>query len=325
MGSGGGGSQTTTVDPVYNAGLLKLSQEQQGWAAEMYNQFKYGVPYDPNERGAMVDGQWKTEAELGAMSKPSPTAKSGLRAVPASKEELMNGGRTKYYNGDQEIPSAEYQRLMNEPQTGGTQQYDITTRGAAEGYNPDETTSEMEYLQNLVNANQDLLGLQTDVSKNELGLTNEQIDAQRELLPLQTGLETEQIGAQRELLPLATGLTKEQIGAQRELLPLQTGVSKQRLGLASTFLEDVNKGIDVNSRMNEAQAGVQHGFKNARRAADINTFSYGLDPSSGRFASSNRDLQLAEAGGIAGARTGAKNQAEQEDFERKKAGLQLTY
>lgn len=38
--SGGGGG--SSYDPVYNAGMLELSEEQQGWAREMYNMYKTG-------------------------------------------------------------------------------------------------------------------------------------------------------------------------------------------------------------------------------------------------------------------------------------------
>ena len=188
MGSGGGSSETTTIDPVYNAGMLRLSQEQQGWAREMLNMFKFGVTYDPNEQPA---------------------------------------------------------------------------RAEREGYDSESVTSEMEYLQNLVESNQSLLGL-------------------------------------------------------------QTGAQKNRLDLYNNYIGDIDKGIDVNARMDQAQAGVQHGFKNANRAARMDISSYGLDPGAGRYESQNRESAMTEATAVAGARTDAKNYAEQEDFQRKTVGLQIS-
>ena len=193
MGKGSSGSTTTTIDYAYNAGMLELSQEQQGWAREMFNMFRYGVTYDPNEK----------------------EDSSGL------------------------------------------------TLGESKGYNADDVTSEMEYLQNMVDANQSLLGL-------------------------------------------------------------QTGAQKKRIGLYNTYIDDINEGIDVNARMDEAQASVQHGFKNANKAARMDIESYGLDPGAGRYKGLRRDLAMAEATGVAGARTTAKNLAEQEDFQRKTVGLQIS-
>lgn len=235
MGGGSGGSQTTTVDPVYNAGMLKLSEEQQGWGRQMFNMFKYGVTYDPNEKVAsggepLTEQKWVEEQRL-----------------PASQ-----GGGLKNRMEPRVIPG-HYETITREA---------TTTRGELEGYDPNAQTSEMRYLQNLVEANQSLLGL-------------------------------------------------------------KTGAQKKRLDLYNTYMGDINKGIDVGARMDQAQAGVQHGFKNANRAARMDIASYGLDPSSGRYASSNRARSMAEGAGIAGARTTAKNLAEQEDFQRKTIGLQI--
>ena len=170
-----GGGETNTQDPVYNAGLLELQQQQQGWAEEAWNLYKFG-------------------------------------------------------------------NIEGDPDAGNV--------------------SEMDYLQNVVEANQDLLGLQTDTTKKQLELK-------------------------------------------------------------SGLLDKINEGVNIGERMDEAQAGVQHGFKLAQKAADMNVASYGMDPNSGKFASSNRGLALGEATAIAGARTQAKNYGEAEDFNRKVQGLQI--
>lgn len=208
----GGSTTTNTVDPAYNAGMLALSQEQQGWAKQAWNMFQYGVNYDPSET---VYGYYDGSGKF-------------VNVDPAVNPELAQV---------------------------------TTTMGDVNNYTK-TNTPEMEYLQNVVDANQDLLGLQTHVSK-------------------------------------------------------------QQLQLKSTLLDDINNGINIGERMDQAQAGVQHGFKLARKASDMNLASYGLDPNSGKFASANRGLALSEATGIAGARTQAKTAAETEDFNRKIAGLQI--
>jgi hypothetical protein len=244
MGSGGGGSTTTTVDPVYNAGMLKLSEEQQGWGQEMFNMFKFGVNYDPSEQVPSGENAPSERVWVDESRGPDVPAQVDIDTGEAIGGEYTRGplipGRWKDVPG--ETP--------------------MTTRGELEGYDPEGQTSEMQYLQNLVESNQSLLGL-------------------------------------------------------------QTGAQKKRLELYGTHIDKINKGIDVGSRMDEAQAGVQHGFKNANRAGRMDIASYGLDPGSGRYASSNRDRGIAEASGVAAARTGAKNFAEQEDFDRRTSGLTL--
>jgi hypothetical protein len=242
MGSGGGESSTTTVDPVYNAGMLELSQEQQGWGREMFNMFKFGVDYDPNEQ--VPSGEKATSERKWVGEKPG-------KRVPFSTD-WDTGDVTEYTQGPL-IPGY-WKDIPGETP--------MTTRGELEGYDPDAQTSEMQFLQNLVESNQSLLGL-------------------------------------------------------------QTGAQKKRLDLYGTHIDDINKGIDVGSRMDEAQAGVQHGFKNANKAGRMDIASYGLDPGSGRYASSNRERGIAEATGVAAARTGAKNFAEREDFDRRTSGLTL--
>jgi hypothetical protein len=96
---GDGGGQS--YDPVYNAGMMELSKEQQGWAREMFNQYKFGTTYNPED----ID-----------------------------------------------------------PETG-------KTLGEIKGYDPSGTTSEMEYGQNLVEANQALLGQRTEVEGAQLSDT----------------------------------------------------------------------------------------------------------------------------------------------------------
>lgn len=280
---GGGSSTTTTVDPVYNAGMLEISKEQQSWARQMFNMFKYGVTYDPSEK---VTGYYDSSGKF-VEGKPA-AAKSGKIDTSGAPPEYIGEGKWKKRN-------PEYDDYINR-QKEAQKEYVTLTRGELQGYDASGQTSEMQYLQNLVNANQSLLGLQTGLSKAQLE-------------------------SQTRLLPHQENLTLEQIAAQRRLLPQQTAAQESRLGLYNTTMQDINKGINVGQRMDQAQAAVQHAFKNTNQTNRMDIASYGLDPSSGRYASQNRAAALAESAGIAGARTTAKNYAEAEDFERKKAGL----
>lgn len=315
MPSGGGGqSSTTTVDPEYNKGLLKLAEEDQGFKRTFMNMFKYGVDYDPNEtvRGKTINGKWYNEDQLKTMGvKESGGAMienpEWVKWNEQNKAGLLNGQMTYGNNGE---GAAQYQNQQApEPQRyiQNENALESKTYGEINGYDPNAQTSEMQYLQDLVDANSSLLGLQTDVSKKELNLAGSVADASKSLLPYQT--DAAKYGAK-----LSTAQSK----AGLQIVPLRTN-------LAKTFLKDVNAGIDVNDRMDRAQADVQHGFQLANEAQRKDISSYGLDPSAGRYASQNRATEMAQAAGVAGARTKARTNAETEDFERKKAGLQIQY
>lgn len=301
--SGGGGNQTTTVDPIYNQGLLEIAKEDQEFKKTFMNMFQYGVAYDPNEKveGKYIDGKWVdkdklTPEQIGPeqwTTNTDPNAYEWGEPVYDEYGNVASQGKKIKSGYEEKILNPNYQGL------------ETKTRGELQGYDPSSQTSEMKYLQNLVESNQKLLGLQEDVSKKELSLAGATAEASQGLIPYQT-----EASKQQALL------SGEQAGAARKLLPGLTA-------LKESTLADINKGIDVNKRMDEAQAGVQHGFKLANEASRRDIASYGLDPSSGRYASQNRGTALAEATGISGARTQAKNTAEEEAFKRKITGIQV--
>lgn len=299
FGSGGGGSQTTTVDPEFNKGLLEIYKQNQKYADTFMNVFQYGVDYNPNEKvtGKTIDGKWYSQEEL------------KTKGIDGSGGAMVENPEWVKWN-----QAKQGRRVVLGPNTAATepQRYienadalETKTLGEIKGYDPKAQVSEMQYLQNLVNANASLLGLQTDVSKKELNLAGSVADASKSLLPYQTN--AAKYGAK-----LSTAQSK----AGLQITPLRTK-------LAKTFLKDVNAGIDVNDRMDRAQAGVQHGFQLANEGQRMDISSYGLDPSAGRYASQNRATEMSLATGVAGARTLAKNVAEEEDFSRKLKGLQV--
>lgn len=135
MGGDGGNS----YDKKYNRGMLELSKEQQDWAREMYNQYKYGVGYDPNEMVA------------------DPNA-------------------AKIRNPDWSEWNSDVEKWIDDPSK-------MVTRGSTEGYDPDAQTSEMQYSQNVIEANQSLLGQRTEVEGAQL---TDVMTAMKERAPVRT-------------------------------------------------------------------------------------------------------------------------------------------
>ncbi len=132
-------------------------------------------------------------------------------------------------------------------------------------------------------------------------------------------MEREQIAANRELIPSQTALAKEQIASSRELLPLQTETSKKQLAVRSNYMDEAQKGVDVNSRVSQAEADVKQGYGLAGAQAQRNYSRTGQNVNSGHFAGLQKDLALAQAQSVAGARTKARNTAKQENFNRLKS------
>jgi len=222
---GGGSSSTTSVDKEYNAGMLALSKEQQGWAREMFDVFKSGL---------------------------GP--------------------------GD---------------------------------------TSELEYMQNVINANQKLLPAQTALERSQMGFEEKKIEAETELLPSQTKtalsqLELEQgkIGAGMELLPGQTELAKTQIS------DTMAGI-KERAPVRTKFFKEAAEGVDVNERMNLAQADVAQGFAGAEGIVRRNAARMGRNPTNIDFG----DMATNRAKAIGFARTKARTGAEDESWNRLRGAM----
>lgn len=109
----------------------------------------------------------------------------------------------------------------------------ITTRGEAEGYDPEAATSEMQYLQNLIEANQALLGAQTKTELSELDLQEAKNLAEKELLGTLTASEKARLNALREQAWTAG----ERAKAERGLIPEEIKKALAELGLATETAE----------------------------------------------------------------------------------------
>jgi hypothetical protein len=239
---GGGSTTTNTQDPAYNARMATISEEQNKWAREMYNVFKYGVDYDPNE----VD---------------KDTGK---------------------------------------------------TLGQIKGYNANSVVSEMQVMQKQIENEFNLTPLRGETEKKTL-----------ETQQLGLGLQQKQIAAEESLLPLTTDTQRAKLEADAALAKDRMKTIQERAPVISKLYEDALSGVDVNKRVEEARAGVQQGFANAQEQASRDMSRYGIDPTSGRGQASFKNFGIAKAATLAGASTAAQNQAEAENFDRKKVALGL--
>jgi hypothetical protein len=228
----GGGSGGAEVDKKFNAGMLAISETQQEMADELFNLFKYGVTYDPEKQ--VKSEEWKAW-------KKKKSNKSGAR-----KDVWLS-----------ENPEPE--------------KYTGQTMGEAEGYDPDAVMSEMELIQEQINAQGELLPLQVDVAKSQLETTG------------------------------------------------------KRQGLVRSIYEDALSGVDVEGRVGEHRAGVQHAFKQEQDIAVRNMSRMGIDPSSGQGLASFENIGLEKAKATAGGEMQIRKTAEDEDFARKAtaAGLPI--
>jgi hypothetical protein len=155
----------------------------------------------------------------------------------------------------------------------------------------------------------------------------EQVAANRSLIPEQTEFAQAQIGAGMELLPQETALRGAEIDSRMTLLPGQTALAGKQIEAETALLPaktDVQgayytaalEGPNKTTRQNEAQAGVEHGFKGAAGTLTRNLGRYGIDPTSGAAINAHGTMAIEKAKGIAGARNQAGNQVDDEKFRR---------
>lgn len=302
---GGGDTSINSYDPTYNAGLLLLQEAEGERSEELFNQFMYGVTYNPEEtvQGRWIDGQWVNKADL------SPDQYSGDQGEWIENPRFAEG-RWVNKKGEPIDPNTLTQLelqgdspsalgyVWQEPQGDAYilnpdyQGLETTTLGELYGYDPDAVTSEMEYLQNTVEASQSLLGLETNLA--------------------QTQLESE------------TRLTGERAATESaQLSDIQRGIA-ERAPVRTEFYNQALNGIDIKERMNQSQADVEHAFGNTKEAFETSLQSSGYKPGEGIYTDALNKRLLDKTKGIAGARTQAKTLAENEIFNRLQSAVGLT-
>lgn len=139
--------------------------------------------------------------------------------------------------------------------------------------------------------------------------------------------EIEAAKANRSLLPFMTASTKEQLqyqeeaaAANRGLMPAATELARTQIEgqvpVAEKFYQEALGGVDVNRRMAEAQTDVMAAAKLGESTRRREASRMGLDPGSATFGNAVNRAALDTSRNIAGARTAARNLAEQENFNR---------
>jgi len=345
-GKSGGGSTTVQhqVDEEYNRRMADIAEAQQALAQEMAGIYReYGLPAEvlqpammerlapyqtagqiaqmqagmemmPHEmahrRGELGIGT----AEMAAAMDPTIWgAGSHINAPEARAQRAANLGNIQGTNED--IVREHYLQLFGrEPDREGLEWW---TQAMNEGrvnrdnlYDHMVTASDPRDLHHY-----DTFGTHAggaNMFTHQAELLRDQLGAQRQILPEHTGLTLEQIAAQRELLPHQTGLSIDEIETRRGLLP-------QASRTVRDFWRTARDGVDVQGRMGLAQADITRGYQGVADQQRMADARMGLRPDSGAAMMRQGALQTQQAGDIAGARTLARHQAEQDQFQRLQA------
>jgi len=286
---GGGGGGKDTVDKNYNKGMLELSREQQSWAREMFNMFKYGVSYDPYA----VDAA--TGKSLGELQ--------GYDASKISEMDLMG----QYFQTQAGIMPKE-----------------AATVSAQLGLEKAQAEAQQGLIPSQVSTEQAKLATE----RQGYGLTSAQIVEQYKLLGPKTatelakmsseqagyGLSTAQTAAEMRLLPQREEVTSLGLSQAKQVLT-------ERSPVISQLYKDALSGVDINRRVSEARAGVQQAFAGAETGMTRNLARYGLAPKESDF----RGLEIAKATSMAGQEGAVRREAEDENFKRRVTALGLQF
>lgn len=123
-------------------------------------------------------------------------------------------------------------------------------------------------------------------------------------------------------------------GYQKDLLPLQAAHQRAALEdkidtlgmmqpLKTNFFQQASQGKSVGGAMAQAQADAAKGFEDAAAATSRAMGRMGVNPASGRYAGVNAEQDLAKAAAVAGARTQARTETQDENFRRLAMGMQF--
>jgi hypothetical protein len=91
---------------------------------------------------------------------------------------------------------------------------------------------------------------------------------------------------------------------------------RERSGVMQSLYKQALQGVDVEGRVSESRAGVEHAFKNQQGITNRNLGRMGIDPSSGRGLSMSADVQLEKSKLLAGTEAQIRRSAEDENFDR---------
>lgn len=332
MGSGGG---VNTEDKAYNARMASLSEEQQGWASQMFNTFMYGVGYNPSEErkgyygadGKFVD----LTDEIKAAYDPNGTVDTRQAARDVLKEHGFSGKEIETISNGGTVG-----RLMT------------TTQGDLNNYNSEDYISEQDLMTKQI---QDAFGLtddETNALRSGFNLTEAQNKAGMETLPSQTEatiagneLSTASSEAAQTVIPSQTEAaisgnqrTTAQNTADIGLIPQRAELESSNIGEAQQqisarapiidkYYQEAGKEINVNDRMNEASADVAQAAGAQRASLGRNIALRGGNINSGSGRSIMTDLANNTIKADAYARTNARRSAETEQLNRYRDAMTL--
>lgn len=287
---GGGGSKSSgTVDKAYNRGMLELSKEQQSWAEEMFNMFKYGVTYNPYQTDPA------TGQTLGQLQ--------GYDASKVSEMDLMN----QYFQTQAGIMPKEAATISS--QLGLEQAQAEAMRGLI----PSQVSTEQAKLA---------------TERAGYGLTSAQMAEQYKLLGPSTATELAKMTSAQAGYGLSAAQSASEmrlLPQREELAGLGLTQAKQvlteRSPVISQLYKDALSGVDINRRVSEARAGVQQAFAGAETGMTRNLARYGLAPTEADF----RGIEIAKATSMAGQEGAVRREAEDENFQRRVTALGLQF
>jgi hypothetical protein len=144
----------------------------------------------------------------------------------------------------------------------------------------------------------------------ETGKTLGELRGYEEGTPTELSLTQQQIAAESELLPY-------QVAQQKALLESQAGLIKERTPVVSEMYKEALRGVDVDKRISEARAGVQHAFKGAGETLTRDLSRMGIDPTSRRGLTAFGGMGISGARAMADVEADVRREAEHEDFQRK--------
>ena len=339
---GGSGSGGDSFDPAYNARMAELAETQMDWAKEYKNLYQYGVTFDPNAIAGESDGidQDKARAEgyreiNGQWYKKGDDTGNGSKfdLVDISEVPLIQESYTYGEEYNRQNPDAPWQDIPSQMKS---EQQQIGSNMALNPYQTELAIDTIKREQFVAPGLAKLISEQTEAERTLLpgqtGLAGEQTQALRDLLPGQTGLAKEDIARERWLRPGEAKLSSEQTESERTMLPQRAALETAQIGeqtsaidfrkpIAKEFYKQSLAGVDPDKKATQAELDVKHGFKKAGDVWAKNISSFGMDPSSGKYEATTRSSALDMGTGIAGARTQARDTAEQEGYKRLEGAL----
>jgi len=122
------------------------------------------------------------------------------------------------------------------------------------------------------------------------------------------------VEANKELLPYATENS-------RLLYQQQAAEINQSAPVSEKFYKEALEGVDPAQRSMQAGADVAQGFDEATSTMNRNMARMGVSPESGNFGRTQRSMATERAKAIGQAKTGARESAEAESFNRLASGM----